>query len=73
MFLGRCHRKVPIDHDRVLYRECNLVERGIGWLKQCRRLARCFEKTVTSYLGLVMFVAVRHWLQNPFATNVHTP
>jgi transposase len=43
------------------------VERGIGWLKQCRRLATRFEKTASSYLGLVMFVAVRHWLQNPFA------
>ena len=58
---GRRHRKVPIQHDRVLYRE-----RGIGWLKQCRRLATRFEKTAASYLGLVMFVAVRHWLQNPF-------
>ena len=63
---GRRNRKVPIQHDRVLYRERNIVERGIGWFKQCRRLATRFEKTASSYLGLVMFVAVRHWLQNPF-------
>ena len=44
MFLGR-HHKEPIDHDRVLYRERNLVERGIGWLKQCCRLTTRFEKT----------------------------
>ena len=60
---GRRHRTVPIEHDR----ERNVVERDIGWLKQCRRLATRFEKTASSYLGLVMFVAVRHWLQNPFA------
>ncbi len=59
----RHHCKAPIEHDR----ERNVVERGIGWLKQCRRLATRFEKTASSYLGPVMFVAVRHWLQNPFA------
>ena len=64
---GRRNRKAPIEHDRELYRERNVVERGIGWLKQCRRLATRFEKMASSYLGLVMFVAVRHWLQNPFA------
>lgn len=62
---------MPIDHNRELYREQNIVERGIGWFKQCRCLATRFEKTASSLLGLVMFAAVRHWLQNPFAANVH--
>lgn len=44
---------------------------NIGWLKQCRRHATRFEKTTSSYQGLVMFVVVCHWLQNPFAANVH--
>ncbi len=30
---GRCHRREPIDYDRVLYRERNIVEHSIGWLK----------------------------------------
>ncbi|MDE0670589.1 MAG: transposase [Caldilineaceae bacterium] len=30
---GRRNRREPIDYDRVLYRERNLVERSIGWLK----------------------------------------
>ena len=67
MFPGRRRRKTPIAPDRVLYRERNIVERGIGWLKQYRRLTTRFEKTVSSYLELVMFVAVHHWLQSPFA------
>ncbi|MCY4519278.1 MAG: IS5 family transposase [Caldilineaceae bacterium] len=70
---GRRNRTVPIDYDRELYRERNIVERSIGWFKQCRRLATRFEKSASSYQGLVMFVAVHHWLQNPFAANVHTP
>ncbi len=69
---GRRHRREPIAYDRVLYRERNLVERSIGWLKQGRRMATRYEKTAASYLGFVLFAAARHWLRNPFA-NVHTP
>ena len=69
---GRRNRTVPIDHNWELYRERNIVERGISWLKQCRRLATRFEKTASSNQSLVMFVAVRHWRQNPFAANGHT-
>ena len=56
----RC-RAVRIDHDR----ERNIVERGIGCARQCRRLAKHLEKIASSYPGFVMFVAVRHWLQHP--------
>ncbi|MXZ23458.1 MAG: IS5 family transposase [Caldilineaceae bacterium SB0665_bin_21] len=69
---GRRNRREPIAYDRVLYRERNIVERSIGWLKQGRRIAICYEKTAASYLGFVLFAAARHWLRNPFA-NVHTP
>lgn len=51
MIPGRRHRKMPIEHDRERYRERNIVERGIGWFKQRRRLAMRFEKTASSYLG----------------------
>lgn len=69
---GRRNRREPIDYDRVLYRERNIVERSIGWLKQSRRIATRYEKTASSYLGFVQFAAVRHWLRNPFA-SVHRP
>lgn len=69
---GRRNRTVPIDYDRVLYRERNVVERSIGWLKQGCRVATRYEKTAASYLGFVLFAAARQWLRNPFA-NVHTP
>ena len=46
------------------------MERDIDWLKQCRHLTTRFERTAFSYLDLVMFVAARYWLQNPFV--VHT-
>ena len=60
MMPGRHHHTVPIDSDWPRYRECNIVECGTGWLKPDRRLATHFEQTASSYLGLVMFVAVRY-------------
>lgn len=60
------------DHRRVLIacdRECNVVERAIGWLKQGHRTATRYEKTTANHLG---FAAVRHGLRNPF-TNIHRP
>ncbi len=60
---GRHHRKVPIEHDR----QHNVVERSIDRFTQCHRPATRFEKTVSSYLAPLMFLAVRHWPRNPFA------
>ena len=57
---GCPNRKVSLEHNRELYRKRNVVERGISWFKQCRRLVTRFEKTASSYLGLMMFVAMRH-------------
>ena len=54
---GRRNRTIPIDYDRILYRERNIVERCIGWLKQGRRIATRDEKTAASYLGFVLFAA----------------
>ena len=44
---GPRSRKIPINHDR----ERTIVKRGIGWFKQCRRLATRFEKTASILLG----------------------
>ncbi|MCY3658309.1 MAG: transposase [Caldilineaceae bacterium] len=72
MIPGQRNRREPIDYDRVLYRERNIVERSIGWLKQGHRMATRYEKTAASYPGFVLFAAARQWLRNHFA-NVHTP
>ncbi|MYA04524.1 MAG: transposase [Caldilineaceae bacterium SB0664_bin_22] len=61
-----------MDYDRVLYRERNIVERSIGWLKQGRRMVTRYEKTAASYSGFVLFASTHQRLCNPLA-NVHTP
>ena len=64
---GQGHRRVPINHSRVLYRERNTVEQFTFGLKRCRHIATRYQKTATSYLGFVLFAAAHHWLRNPFA------
>jgi transposase len=48
--------------DWVLYRERNVVERLVGWLKQYRRIATRYEKLAASYLAFVQLAAIRIWL-----------
>ena len=38
---------------RELYRRRNVVERTIGMLKQCRRIATRYEKRALNYLAMV--------------------
>jgi transposase len=38
--------------DKVTYRRRNLVERVVGWFKECRALGTRYEKLAVSYLAL---------------------
>lgn len=49
-------RKPPYDRD--LYRERNAVERLMGRLKQCRRVATRYEKTARNYGAFVHLAAL---------------
>jgi putative transposase len=48
--------------DRNLYRDRNKVERFFSRLKQFRRLATRYDKTASSFLGMVHFVSALLWL-----------
>jgi transposase len=41
------------------YRRRNVVERCIGWLKWCRRVATRYEKLAESYLGMVKLAMIQ--------------
>jgi transposase len=43
----------PISYNPDHYRGRNVVERCVGWLKECRALATRYEKLALNYLGLV--------------------
>lgn len=46
-----CNRKVPRAYDEELYRERNPIERLFATLKQCRRIAKRYDKTARNFLA----------------------
>jgi transposase len=53
------HRKF----DQVRYRQRNVVERCVSWLKECRRVATRYEKLAVNYLGMVDLAIVQRLLR----------
>lgn len=45
--------------DRRLYRGRNVVERCIGWLKECRRVATRYEKLAVHFLGMIKLAMIQ--------------
>jgi len=45
--------------DRCLYRGRNVVERCIGWLKECRRVATRYEKLAVHFLGMIKLAMIQ--------------
>ena len=54
--------RTPRLMDRGLYRARNVVERLVGRLKECRRVATRYDKTAASYLAFVHLAAICLWL-----------
>jgi transposase len=48
-----------LDFNRETYRQRNIVERKIGWLKESRRVATRYDKLISSYLTFVWLAAMR--------------
>ncbi len=60
----RRNRTVQIATDGFIYALRNRIERGIGRLKNARRVATRYDKTATSYLGFVQLAAIRPWIKH---------
>jgi putative transposase len=63
MIPSKKNRLVQRAIDRNLYRDRNKIERFFSRLKQFRRLATRYEKTASSFLGMVHFVSALLWLR----------
>lgn len=57
----RAARLAPFD--REAYRDRNIVERLIGWLKECRRVFSRFEKTATNFAGMIRMAFIQRYLR----------
>ena len=53
----------PVEFDRDAYRQRNIVERLIGWLKESRRIFSRFEKTATNFGGMLKMAFILQYLR----------
>lgn len=61
---ARSDRKVPEHPDYRRYRNRNRVERMFGKVKQQRRIATRYDKTVLSFESFLNLAAARLWLKS---------
>lgn len=55
--------KRPVDFDRESYRQRNIVERLIGWLKESRRIFSRFEKSAKNFGGMIKMAFIERYLR----------
>ncbi len=53
----------PVVFDKEAYRQRNIVERLIGWLKESRRILSRFEKTAKNFGGMLTLAFIRQYLK----------
>jgi transposase len=52
-----------VTFDREAYRDHNIIERLIGWLKECRRIFSRFEKTAKNFGGMIRMAFIQRYLR----------
>ena len=55
--------KRPVSFDKDAYRERNIIERLIGWLKESRRIFSRFEKTAVNFGGMIKMAFIQRYLR----------
>lgn len=53
----------PVEFDREAYRQRNIIERLIGWLKESRRILTRFEKTAKNFAGMLKMAFIHRYLR----------
>ena len=53
----------PVEFDRDAYRDRNIVERLIGWLKESRRIFSRFEKTAKNFADMIKLAFIQRYLR----------
>ena len=53
----------PVEFDRDQYRQRNIIERLIGWLKESRRIFSRFEKTARNFIGMIKVAFIHRYLR----------
>ena len=50
--------------DRNAYRARNVVERCVGWLKECRRVSTRYEKLAVDFLAMLKVAIIQRLLRS---------
>ncbi|MFP3443533.1 MULTISPECIES: IS5 family transposase [Pseudomonas] len=58
---------LPRLFDRPKYRQCNIIERMFGWLKENRRIVTRFDKLAKSYAAMVSLACSMRCLRHLFS------
>ena len=53
----------PVEFDKERYRQRNIVERLIGWLKECRCVFARYEKTAINFCGMIKMAFIERYLK----------
>ena len=53
----------PVEFDRDAYRDRNIIERLIGWLKEARRVFSRYEKTAKNFGGFIKMAFIERYLR----------
>jgi transposase len=53
--------------DKQTYKQRNVVERCIGWLKECRAVATRYDKLARNYLAILKLAMIRRYLRIGFS------
>ena len=61
------HRGRPLKFDKEAYRQRSIIERCIGWLKECRRIGTRFEKLAINFLAMVKLAIIQRYLKIAFS------
>lgn len=57
----------PLKFDKDAYRQRSIIERCIGWLKECRRIATRFEKLAVNFLAMIKVAILERYLRIAFS------
>ena len=56
----------PVDFEPERYRQRNIIERVIGWLKEYRRVFSRFEKTAKNFGGMLRIAFIQRYMRGLF-------
>ena len=60
---SKSSRKIPIAHDRTLYRQRHKIENMFGRIKDWRRIATRYDKLARNFLAATTLVGVLYWIK----------